>query len=67
MQSCIRGFVCYNTTDLRSGGPIGNANLRILFERFEVRDLPQNKKRIRLAELAVRSGVVSPRDLDRRG
>ena len=42
------------------------ANLRVLFERFEVRDLPQNKKRIRLAELAVRSGVVSPRDLDRR-
>ena len=40
------------------------ANLRALFERFEVGDLPQNKKRIRLAELAVRSGVVSPRDLD---
>jgi pSer/pThr/pTyr-binding forkhead associated (FHA) protein len=41
------------------------ANLRALFERFEVGDLPQNKKRIRLAELAVRSGIISPRDLDR--
>ena len=40
------------------------ANLRALFERFEVGDLPQNQKRIRLAELALRSGVVSPRDLD---
>jgi pSer/pThr/pTyr-binding forkhead associated (FHA) protein len=41
------------------------ANLRALFEKFEVGDLPQNRKRIRLAELAVRSGVVSPRDLGR--
>jgi pSer/pThr/pTyr-binding forkhead associated (FHA) protein len=39
------------------------AHLRTLFERFEVGDLPQNQKRVRLAELAVRSGVVSPRDL----
>jgi pSer/pThr/pTyr-binding forkhead associated (FHA) protein len=41
------------------------ANLRALFERFEVGDLPQNKKRIRLAEVAMRTGVISPRDLDR--
>jgi pSer/pThr/pTyr-binding forkhead associated (FHA) protein len=40
------------------------ANLRGLFDRFEVGDLPQNKKRIRLAELALRSGVVVPRDLE---
>jgi len=40
------------------------ANLRALFERFEVGDLPQNKKRVRLAELALRSGVISPRDLE---
>jgi pSer/pThr/pTyr-binding forkhead associated (FHA) protein len=40
------------------------ANLRTLFERFEVGDLPQNQKRIRLAELALRSGVISPRDLE---
>jgi pSer/pThr/pTyr-binding forkhead associated (FHA) protein len=41
------------------------ANLRALFERFEVGDLPQNQKRIRLAELALRSGVISPHDLER--
>jgi pSer/pThr/pTyr-binding forkhead associated (FHA) protein len=40
------------------------ANLRTLFERFEVGDLPQNRKRIRLAELAVRGGIVLPRDLE---
>jgi pSer/pThr/pTyr-binding forkhead associated (FHA) protein len=40
------------------------ANLRALFERFEVGDLPQNKKRVRLAELALRSGVISARDLE---
>jgi pSer/pThr/pTyr-binding forkhead associated (FHA) protein len=40
------------------------ANLRTLFEKFEVDELPQNKKRIRLAELALRSGVVSSRDLE---
>ena len=39
------------------------SNLRALFETFEVADLPQNKKRVRLAELALRSGVVSQRDL----
>jgi len=41
------------------------ANLRSLFERFDVGDLPQNRKRVRLAELAMRSGVVSLRELDR--
>jgi pSer/pThr/pTyr-binding forkhead associated (FHA) protein len=41
------------------------ANLRALFETFEVKGLPQNQKRIRLAELALRSGVISPRDLER--
>jgi pSer/pThr/pTyr-binding forkhead associated (FHA) protein len=40
------------------------AHLRSLFERFDVGDLPQNQKRVRLAELALRSGVVSPRDLE---
>jgi pSer/pThr/pTyr-binding forkhead associated (FHA) protein len=40
------------------------AHLRSLFEKFEVGDLPQNQKRIRLAELAIRGGVISPRDLD---
>lgn len=40
------------------------AHLRALFERFGIGDLPQNQKRIRLAELAIRGGVVSPRDLE---
>jgi pSer/pThr/pTyr-binding forkhead associated (FHA) protein len=40
------------------------AHLRALFEKFDVGDLPQNQKRIRLAALAIRSGVISPRDLD---
>jgi pSer/pThr/pTyr-binding forkhead associated (FHA) protein len=40
------------------------ANLRALFDRFEIGELAQNKNRIRLAELALRSGVISPRDLE---
>lgn len=43
------------------------AHMRALFERFGVTELPQNRKRVRLAELALRSGVVSPRDLDHGG
>ena len=38
------------------------AHLRALFEKFEVVDLPQTRKRIRLAELALISGAVSPQD-----
>ncbi len=40
------------------------ANLRALFERFELADLAQNQKRIRLAEIALRSGIVCVRDLE---
>src|SRR5262249_55587960 len=40
------------------------AHLRTLFEKSGVGDLPQNQKRIRLAELAIKSGVIAPRDLD---
>jgi predicted component of type VI protein secretion system len=40
------------------------SHLRALFEKFDVGDLPQNQKRVRLAELALRSGVISPRDLE---
>jgi hypothetical protein len=36
------------------------AHLRKLFEKFGVEDLPQTRKRIRLAELALISGAVSP-------
>lgn len=40
------------------------AHLRALFDRFGIGDLPQNQKRIRLAELAIRNGIVAPRDLE---
>ena len=39
------------------------AHLRGLFERFEVGDLPQNQKRVALAERGFRTGAVTPRDL----
>ena len=39
------------------------ANLRALFDKFEVEDLPQNRKRARLVELAFSSGAVTRRDL----
>jgi len=38
-------------------------HLRALFSKFGVEDLPQNQKRVRLAELAIQSGVISERDL----
>ena len=38
-------------------------HLRTLFTKFGVGDLPQNAKRARVVELALRSGAVSPRDL----
>lgn len=39
-------------------------HLRTLYGRFELSDLPQNRKRTRLAECAMQLGVVSQRDLD---
>jgi pSer/pThr/pTyr-binding forkhead associated (FHA) protein len=39
------------------------AHQRMLFEKFDVGGLPQNQKRARLAELALRDGTVSPREL----
>ena len=38
-------------------------HLRALFAHFEIEDLPQNQKRLKLVEVALKSGVVSPRDL----
>jgi pSer/pThr/pTyr-binding forkhead associated (FHA) protein len=38
-------------------------HLRALFQVFDVENLPQNQKRARLVEHALRSGVVSPRQL----
>jgi hypothetical protein len=38
-------------------------HLRTMFGSFGLGELPQNQKRARLAELALRLGIVSPRDL----
>lgn len=38
-------------------------HLRVLFDRFGLADLPQNEKRARLAEQALRSGAVRASDL----
>ncbi|HEY3189894.1 MAG TPA: FHA domain-containing protein [Solirubrobacteraceae bacterium] len=38
--------------------------IRSLFERFEVEDLPQNRKRARLVELAFSSGMITRADLE---
>jgi pSer/pThr/pTyr-binding forkhead associated (FHA) protein len=38
-------------------------HLRVLFDRFGLADLPQNEKRTRLAEQALRSGAVRVSDL----
>jgi len=38
-------------------------HLRTLFGKFALGDLPQNQKRVRLAERALKSGAISRRDL----
>ena len=38
-------------------------HLRALFAKFGIEDLPQNQKRVRLVELALKSGVVTLREL----
>lgn len=38
-------------------------HMRALFEKLEVADLPQNQKRVALAERALQSGAVSRREL----
>jgi pSer/pThr/pTyr-binding forkhead associated (FHA) protein len=38
-------------------------HMRALFGKFGIEDLPQNQKRVRLVELALKSGVVTPREL----
>jgi hypothetical protein len=39
------------------------AHLRVLFDKFQVGDLPHNHKRARLVDLAFKSGVITSRDL----
>jgi pSer/pThr/pTyr-binding forkhead associated (FHA) protein len=38
-------------------------HMRALFEKLGLEDLPQNQKRVALAERALQSGAISPRDL----
>jgi pSer/pThr/pTyr-binding forkhead associated (FHA) protein len=38
-------------------------HMRALFEKLELEDLPQNRKRVALIERAMQSGVVAPREL----
>lgn len=38
-------------------------HMRALFEKLEIGDVPQNQKRVAVAERALQSGVVSKRDL----
>ena len=38
------------------------AQLRVLFERFGLTELPQNEKRVRLAQAAFAAAVVTPHD-----
>lgn len=38
-------------------------HLRLLFRKFAIGELPQNQKRMRLAELAIESGTVSHADM----
>ncbi|HEY3189238.1 MAG TPA: FHA domain-containing protein [Solirubrobacteraceae bacterium] len=40
-------------------------HLRALFQRFDITDVPQNAKRVRLVELGFETGAVTGRDLER--
>ncbi len=42
-------------------------HMRSLFSKFELRDLPQNAKRMRLAERALASGLITQHDMDLTG
>jgi pSer/pThr/pTyr-binding forkhead associated (FHA) protein len=49
--------------ELHLGVDAVKTHLRALFEKLGVEDLPQNRKRVALAERALQSGVVSRREL----
>jgi pSer/pThr/pTyr-binding forkhead associated (FHA) protein len=38
-------------------------HMRALFQKLEVEDLPQNQKRVAVAERALQSGAITPREL----
>lgn len=49
--------------ELHLGVDAVKTHMRALFEKLEVQDLPQNRKRAALVERALQSGVVSRREL----
>lgn len=49
--------------ELHLGVDAVKTHMRALFEKLEVGDLPQNQKRVALAERALQSGAVSRREL----
>jgi FHA domain/Bacterial regulatory proteins, luxR family len=50
-------------TELHLSVDAVKTHMRALFEKMEVEDLPQNQKRVALAERALQSGVISRREL----
>ena len=50
-------------TELHLSVDAVKTHMRALFEKLELEDLPQNRKRVALVERALQSGVVAPRDL----
>ena len=57
VQPADRGELCVSTEAVKT-------HMRALFQRLGVEDLPQNRKRVRLVELAFQRGLVSSHDLD---
>jgi hypothetical protein len=37
--------------------------MRALFEKFDVQELPQNRKRVAVVERALQTGLITPREL----
>jgi pSer/pThr/pTyr-binding forkhead associated (FHA) protein len=50
-------------TELHLSVDAVKTHMRALFEKLEVEDLPQNRKRVALVERALQSGIVSRREL----
>ncbi len=50
-------------TDLHLSVDAVKTHMRALFEKFDVQDLPQNRKRLALVERALQTGLITDRDL----
>ena len=58
----FRGFHQQIAEDVFLSVDTIKTNLRVLFAKFDLDQLPQNQKRVRLAECAMQWGLVSERD-----